>query len=347
VPSTTPGSPQVSAASRHGEQALIDRIRRRFPASPLPFVVGIGDDAAIVTPDRGSLQILTTDALVEGVHFDRRYSTLADVGYRALAVNLSDIAAMGGVPRHALLSLILPEWVGVEDVEAIADGVAEMAARAGVALAGGNLTRTAGPLVVDVTVVGAVKPRKFLTRGGGRPGDTLYVSGALGAAAAGLDWLRARQPGPTSVPDEPALASCVRRYRRPEPRGRLGTLLGRARAARACMDLSDGLADGVRQIAQASGTGVQVDASLLPIDSAARRWFSEQGAEPVVASISSGDDYELLFAVAAKGGGRLRAVSRLARGLPLTAIGKLTEEPDLVLMRNGQPEILPSGFSHF
>jgi thiamine-monophosphate kinase len=347
VPLTTPDSPQVAPATGRGERALIDRIRRRLPPPPIPFIVGIGDDAAVVKPERRELQVWTTDALVEGVHFERRYSTLADVGYRALAVNVSDIAAMGGAPRHALLSLMLPDWISAEDVEAVADGVGVMAAEASIGLAGGNITRTPGPLVIDMTVIGAVKPRKFLTRGGGRPGDVLYVSGSLGAAAAGLDWLRSWQPGPTGVPDDPALAACVERYRRPAPRTRLGTLLGRTQAARACMDLSDGLADGVRQIADASGTGARIDAARLPIHSGARRWFSEQGADPLVSSIASGDDYELLFAVPPKGGGRIRAVNRLARGLPLTPIGELTEQIDLVLVRNGQPETLPSGFSHF
>jgi thiamine-monophosphate kinase len=344
---TTPGSQQASPASGLGERALIDRIRSRFPAPPVPFIVGIGDDAAIVKPERGALQVLTTDALVEGVHFDRRYSSLTDVGYRALAVNVSDIAAMGAAPRQALLSLMLPAWISVEDVEALADGVAEMAREASVGLAGGNVTRTPGPLVVDVTVIGAVRPRKFLTRGGGRPGDMLYVSGSLGAAAAGLDWLRSRQPGPAALPDDPSMASCVMRYRRPAPRTRLGALLGRTRTARACMDLSDGLADACRQMAEASGTGARIDAARLPIDAGARRWFTEQGADPVVASIASGDDYELLFAVPAKADRRLTAVGQLARGLALTRIGELTEKPDVILIRNGQAEALPFGFSHF
>ena len=113
------------------------------------------------------------------------------------------------------------------------------------------------------------------------------------------------------------------------------------------MDLSDGLADACRQMAEASGTGVRIDAARLPIDAGARRWFTEQGADPVVASIASGDDYELLFAVPAKGGRRLTAVGRLARGLPLTCVGELTGEPNVVLMRNGHAEVLPSGFSHF
>jgi thiamine-monophosphate kinase len=347
VPLTTPGSQAAVLASGLGERALIGRILSRFPTPRFPFIVGIGDDAAVVKPERGALQVLTTDALVEGVHFERRYSSLADVGYRALAANVSDIAAMGAAPRLALLSLMLPAWVAVEDVEAIADGVAEMAREAGVELAGGNVTRTTGPLVVDLTVIGAVRPRKFLTRGGGRPGDMLYVSGTLGAAAAGLDWLRTSEPGPAGLPDDPLLASCVVRYRRPAPRLRLGTLLGRTRTATACMDLSDGLADGVRQMAEACGSGARIDAARLPIDAAARRWFTEQGADPVIASIASGDDYELLFAVPARRGRRVAAVERLARGLPLTYIGDLTADPAVSLLRNGRTEVLPTGFSHF
>jgi thiamine-monophosphate kinase len=310
-------------------------------------VVGIGDDAAIVMPERGALQVLTTDALVEGVHFERRYSSLDDVGYRALAVNVSDIAAMGAAPRHALLSLMLPAWITVEDVAALADGVAAMAREAGVDLAGGNVTRTSGPLVVDVTVVGSVRPRRFLTRGGGRAGDILYVSGSLGAAAAGLEWLQHHEPGPLTAPEDELLAACVRRYRRPAPRTRLGSLLGRTRTASACMDLSDGLGDGARQIAEASGTGVRIEAARLPIDAAARRWLEGRGVDAVRAAISSGDDYELLFTVPAKAARRLAAVERMSRGLALTRVGELTQGRDVLLVRDGRQEDLPAGFSHF
>ena len=170
-----------------GERGLIDHIRRRLPPSPAALVVGIGDDAAVAVVDRGALQVLTTDALVEGVHFDRRFSSPADIGYKALAVNVSDIASMGAAPRFALLSLMLPPTLPFADVDGLLDGLLEVAASTGVALAGGNITRSPGPLVVDVTVVGSVRPRRILTRSGGHAGDGLYVSGAIGAAAAGLE----------------------------------------------------------------------------------------------------------------------------------------------------------------
>lgn len=339
---TSPGS---GAAPPPGERALIERIRRRLPAPPPSLLVGPGDDAAVVVPERGAFQVLTTDAVVEGIHFDRRFSTLSDVGWKALAVNVSDLAAMGARPEFALLSLILPDGTTAADVDALLDGLLEMAAEAGVALAGGNISRSPGPLVVDVTATGSVRPRRLLTRAAGKPGDQLFVTGSIGAAAAGLDWLRA-QAGP--VPDGPAgLDGCAARHRRPRPRVRFGMLLGRNKAASACMDLSDGLADGVRQVAEASGTGAVVEAAALPIDQAAREWWASRGADPVLAALSGGDDYELLFAVPKRLRSRLRAVVRSGRGLPFTRIGELTAEPSIVLRRDGAEEEMPEGFTHW
>ena len=348
---TTPGkqhSPPLSTeAGGIGERALIERIRQRLPAPPPSLVVGIGDDAAVATIDRGALQVLTTDSLVEGVHFDRRFSIAADIGHKALAVNLSDIAAMGGTPRLALLSLMLPDRTTAEEVDGLLDGLIPLAGTTGVTLAGGNITRSPGPLVVDVTVVGSVRPRRILQRSGGRPGDLLYVSGAIGGAAAGLDWLRANADAGEAAPDDSHLADCVKRHRRPEPRTRLGGLLGRTRAARACMDLSDGLADAVRQVAEASGTGARIIAEKLPIHPGAASWFALRGADGVLASLSGGDDYELLFVVQGRARGRLRLVQQQARGVPITCIGELTSETGLTLERSGAVEPLPAGFVHF
>ncbi len=347
---TTPGNHQSVLLSKEaggiGERGLIERIRRRLPPPPASVVIAIGDDAAVAAVDRGALQVLTTDALVEGVHFDRRFSTAADIGHKALAVNLSDIAAMGGTPRFALLSLMLPDSATADDVDGLLDGLIPLADTSRVALVGGNITRSPGPLVVDVTLVGAVRPRRILTRSGGRPGDLLYVSGTIGAAAAGLAWLRAHG-GRAATPEDDDLADCVRRHCRPDPRTRLGGLLGRTRAARACMDLSDGLADAVRQVAEASGVGARIVAEKLPIHPGAASWFAPSGADAVVASLSGGDDYELLFAVQSRSRRRLRMVEQQARGIPITCIGELTAESGLLLERAGAVEPLPAGFVHF
>ena len=156
--------------------------RRRRPGC----LVGIGDDAAVVEPERNRVEVLTVDAIVEGVHFDRAFVPPDAIGHRALAVNLSDLAAMGAAPRLALLSMALPATLPLADFDGVVAGLAALAAAHRLHLAGGNLTRSPGPLIIDVTLVGTVKRRQALTRGGARPGDDLYVSGTIGAAAAGL-----------------------------------------------------------------------------------------------------------------------------------------------------------------
>jgi thiamine-monophosphate kinase len=355
-----PGSGDGPRVSDSGERALIERIRRRLPPAPPELLVGIGDDAAVAAPDRGALQVLTTDALVEGVHFDRRFSSPSDIGHKALAVNISDVASMGGASRFALLSLMLPADTPVADVDGVLDGLVQLASASGVALVGGNITRSPGPLIVDVTLVGSVKPRKILKRSGARPGDAVYVTGQLGAASAGLEWLRTMKgdepifspPKPRRAdlvprPEDPALAECVARHCRPEPRARIGALLGRNRAASACMDLSDGLADAVAQIACASGTGATIDPALLPLHAGARAWFAAAGRDPIDACVAGGDDYELLFTVPRRMRGRLRAVVREARGVPVTRIGEMTADRSVGLLRNGRLEPLPAGFVHF
>lgn len=341
-----------------GEHAVLARILSRLPKTPTSVLVGLGDDAAVVAPERNERLVVTTDAVVEGVHFSRPAFSPADIGHKALAVNLSDLAAMGAEPRWSLLSLVLPGSALVADVEALVDGYVALARRYGVAVVGGNITRTDGPLVVDVTAGGAVRPRRWLTRAGARPGDHVYISGAIGGALAGLEMLQARhgrepfdfaQGGPgdgrrETLPD----AACIARQLRPEPRVRLGLAMARGRAARAAMDLSDGLADALRQVAAASGCGVRIDAAALPIEPGAVAWWMARGADPVMAAVAGGEDYELLFAVPAKGGGRLRAARRHAADPPLTKIGAFTARAgELVVTRNGADEALPAGFEHF
>ena len=294
----------------------------------------------MLTPTRGTLQVLTTDAVVEGVHFDRRFSSLSDIGFKAVAVNVSDIVAMGATPEFALLSLILPDRFSRIELDALLDGVLEMAAEARITVAGGNISRSPGPLIVDVAATGSVRPRRFLTRSGGRPGDAVYVTGTIAGAAAGLAALKEGAiVGPMSGP--------IRRHRRPQPRLRMGMLLGRNRAASACMDLSDGLADAVRQIAEASGTGAIIDAALLPIDPDAASWFAAQAQDPVQSALVGGDDYELLFTVSRKQRGRLRGVQEHAHGLAVTRIGELTEGDGVRLARGQDMEPIPEGFTHF
>jgi thiamine-monophosphate kinase len=373
-----------STISSLGERALIQRITSRLALPPW-VVVGPGDDAAVIEPERGALEVLTTDAQVEGVHFDRRFVPPDAIGHRALGVNLSDVAAMGAAPRGALLSLVLPDALPVADIDGLLDGLLALAARHRVTVVGGNITRSPGPLVVDVTVTGSVKRRQVLTRAGARPGHEVYVTGTIGDAMAGLQSLQTGEmgrpegrplqaEGQMGRPEGPPLQAsvgadlqvgprmceasvgadlqvgprmCEERYLRPEPRVRAGVLLGRNRAASACMDLSDGLADGIRQVAEASGVGMTIDATALPIGVEARRWYEAQGLDPVMAAVAGGDDYELLFTVRPDHRGRLRAVLKHLGDVPITRIGAVTKERRLVLRTPGGDRDVPYGFEHF
>ena len=323
-----------------GERALIDRITARLKV-PSWVVVGPGDDAAVFEPERGALDVLTTDALVEGVHFEHRFVPPDAIGHRALAVNLSDLAAMGATPRAALLSLVLPDALDVAVVDGMLDGLLALAAMHGVSVIGGNISRSPGPLVVDVTAIGAVKPRRVLRRAGARPGDGVYVTGTIGDALVGLQYLRDSHGKPDGF--EPQ----VDRYLRPQPRVRMGMLLGRNRAASACMDLSDGLADAVRQVAAASQVGIAIDAAALPIADEVRRWHKEKDADLAAMVLQGGDDYELLFTVRPSHAGRLRDVKRQCGSLPVTKIGEVTRDRRLTVRTPAGETPLPEGYEHF
>jgi thiamine-monophosphate kinase len=344
---------------RMTERELIARVRAHLPPAPPWVLVGIGDDAAVVEPERNRVEVLTCDASVDGVHFDHLFSPPDAIGHRALAVNLSDLAAMGAEPRLALLSMALPRTLPLADFDAIIGGFAALAARYRTHVVGGNLTRTPGPLSIDVTLIGTVKRRQALTRDGARPGDDLFVSGTIGAAAAGLRLLqsavRSAQP---QTETETASEDCrlptaeysrlTTAYLRPDPRLALGIHLARNRAASACMDLSDGLSDGLEQIAEASGVGMAIDGDALPVDPAASAVFAARGEDALVEAMRGGDDYELLIAVRPRTPRRLAEAIRRG-GVPLTRIGRCTAERGItVRSARGASPLEPSqGFSHF
>jgi thiamine-monophosphate kinase len=338
------------------ERELIARIRQCLPPAPEWLLVGIGDDAAVAEPERNRVEVLTVDALIEGIHFDRAFVPPDAIGHRALAVNLSDLAAMGAAPRLALLSMALPATLPLAEFDGIVAGFTALAKRSSLHVAGGNITRSPGPLMLDVTAMGTVKRRQALTRSGARPGDDVYVSGTIGSAAAGLALLRERrttndEPRTTNV--EPRTTNVDRlmsSFLYPEPRLALGIHLSRNRAASACMDLSDGLADGLRQIAEASGVGMIIDLAALPIEPAARAFFAARGMDAVTQALTGGDDYELLFAVRPRTQRRLSAATRRG-GVQLARIGRCTAQRGVTLRGEAGTAIelddLPRGFAHF
>jgi thiamine-monophosphate kinase len=295
-------------------------------------LLGIGDDGAVLRAPPGRELVMVLDTLVAGRHF------LADamprsIAHRALAVNLSDLAAMGAEPAWALLGLTLPE-AEPAFIEGLADGWRDLATTYGVALVGGDTTR--GPLSLTVHLTGFVPPGGALRRAGGSAGDLVYVSGTVGDAAAGLGLLQSRLSAEGSL-----AAQLVRRLEHPEPRVGLGMRL--RGIASACIDVSDGLAADAARLAAASGCGLELDVDALPLSDALRAVAGEAAHD---LALRGGDDYELLFTVPPARVGSLPDAGE--SGCGLTCIGTLQAQPGLRLRSAGTiRDAHPGGYDHF
>jgi thiamine-monophosphate kinase len=326
-----------------GERGLIARIRRRLPPPGPEVRVGIGDDAAAIDWD-GRTLLLTTDALVEDVHFRRSTATLREVGAKALAVNVSDIAAMGGEPRYALLALALPPSLAVAEIDALYDGLLDVADRYGVALVGGDTCAAPGAIVLSVTLVGAVTGEP-LRRSGARPGDVILVTGSLGASAAGLAIL---ERGAGGLPPE-AVDGLIRAHRLPTPRVAEGRLIHAIGGATAMIDLSDGLATDLGHIAAESGTGAVVHLAKVPVSPETRAAGRSLGVDALQWAVSGGEDYELLFTAAAPRAAEVARAVSARTGTPVHAIGEIRAAGEGLrfLDVDGRPVRVAAGFDHF
>lgn len=326
-----------------GERGLIERVRRRLGGPGAGVLVGIGDDAAALAWPGGTL-LISTDTLVEDVHFRRTTSSFRELGWKALAVNLSDIAAMGGEPRYVLLALALPSTTAVADVDELYAGLAELAGLHAVALIGGDTCAAPDRLVLTITVVGRVDGAP-LTRSGARPGDALLVTGTLGAAAAGLASL-ARSDVPL---DAEAAAILHRAHRAPTPRVAEGRLVHASGAGTAMIDLSDGLATDLGHIAAESAVGAEVRLAALPIADATRAAAGALGADARAWAVSGGEDYELLFTAAPDRARALAARVSTETGTPVSLIGEIRPAGDGIrfLDDTRRPIAVRPGFDHF
>ncbi len=326
-----------------GEFALIDRLTRGLESRP-DVALGVGDDAAALDLGAGQLLLATCDCQVEGRHFLTRIATPNEIGHKALAVNLSDIAAMGGEPLWAMVSLIAPPDLDVSVIDGIYDGLRTLAARYNVALVGGNVSSTSGPLTLDITALGRVARERMVTRAGARPGDHLLVTGNLGAGRIALRAFTA----PGATPPAVELALVRERMVAPEPRGREGLALAATGAVTAMLDISDGLAGDLGHICERSHVGALVDAAKLPVDDATRAVAQALGEDPVAQALAGGDDYELLFTTRPEDVARVMEAVR-AWGTVATVIGEITafEEGMRVRELDGAIRALaPRGWDH-
>ncbi|MFY9663465.1 MAG: thiamine-phosphate kinase [Candidatus Cybelea sp.] len=297
--------------------------------------IGIGDDAALWQPSRSHRSAISTDMLVEGVDFTRDAMSLEDAGWRAMAANLSDLAAMGARPVLATIALGLPQASRLEEVLEIYRGLADCAARYKLAIAGGDLSRS-DAIVIAITVVGEIRPSNVKTRAGGRPGDVLAVTGALGAARAGLELTR------EFIPLEGLEEEALRAFRRPEARVAEGRFLAASRNVRAMMDLSDGLATDVRRLAAASGCGAELD--NVPVAQSARALCDARKEDPLRFALTGGENFELLAAIRPRAFSHLAARYKASFGRELAAVGVLRGQ--LGVAWNGEALEL-SGWDHF
>ena len=335
----------------NGEFAFIHRIRERAQqccASAPELTLGIGDDAAIFQPRAGRELLVTTDLLVEDVDFKLEYAVPRWLGHKALAVSLSDIAAMGGAPRHALLTLAIPPYVQTETFwEEFFDGYFALAESCGVTLIGGDISATPHGLAVDSLVIGDCATGRALRRSGARVGDGVYVTGHLGASAAGLQLLL--RGTRVNEAEDSLVQRALRAHLRPDARTVFGQQLGERGLAHALIDVSDGLVQDLAHLCEESHCSAVLDFDAVPSAEAVTLVTSDATAAFQLA-VSGGEDFELLFTAATQHDAALRQLAREC-DLPLARIGEIVA-PDAtaqVFLRTADSLTpLPArGYDHF
>jgi thiamine-monophosphate kinase len=339
--------------SELGEFGLIDRIAKSAGATGARVICGIGDDCAVIESGAaGTALLVTTDLLIEGIHFRRETTAPRLLGRKILAANLSDVAAMGGAPHAFTVSLAAPRDLPVEWVEAVYEGIGERAAEAAACLVGGDTAASPGPIAISVTLLGECPTEEVIYRRGARPGDAIFVTGSPGESAAGLALLAAESAGnldtaalsPEARADFDHLRS---RHLDPEPRLHAGRALAARRRATALIDLSDGVAADLAHVLTRSDVGARLQAERLPLSGALCRACEHLALDPIDLALGGGEDYELLFSA---GADLDEKVLSHALGLAVTRIGVITDRAGelLVLDPSGRERPLRQpGFEHF
>lgn len=328
-----------------GELGFIERLRETYAGTAgAGVVLSIGDDAAILSVPADRQLVVTTDMLVEGVHFRREWSDPYSIGWKAAAVNLSDIAAMGADPTAAFVSLAFSDEETVENLDRLYDGFSDCLNRYGARLAGGDTNAAPSGLILSVTQMGSVAAGEVLTRAGARIGDALMVTGTLGNSAAGLALLM-EHGYPRAEKTNPAVVGA---HRRPQPRIHAGRAAAQTRKVRAAMDISDGLLGDAQKLASASGVGIRLDTARLPISGDLRLTAEALGKNPTDLALDGGEDYELLLSVAQADVETVKAAIE-ETGVLVTVVGEILKAGLHVIAPNGQDEIdvTSRGWDHF
>jgi thiamine-monophosphate kinase len=319
------------------ERGFVEFLRAQAGFRPPQLRLGIGDDAAIFRPAPGFESLLTCDLLVESVHFDLKTTPPWELGARAVAASLSDIAAMGGLPRAYLVSLAIPRRgaLSKEFFKSLYAGMRAWGESFGAALSGGDSSSSPGPLLIDIFMLGEVEKGRALLRSGARPGDLVFCTGSPGDSAAGLAVLQ----GKLKNPDKGAAAIAVKRHLLPVPRCLAGRFLSTQSAASACIDISDGIASEAHHLSRESGVAIDLDADAIPLSPAVRAL----GKNALDWALRGGEDYELLFTAPPSKLGLLERDFRGRTGVSLSLIGRVKRGRGVRIKRHGKWKALADG----
>lgn len=324
-----------------GEFGLIHLLKDDTIVDSRSVVIGIGDDAAVTLPSPRQLQLLTADMLVEKVHFDLKTTTPWQLGYKAIAVNLSDIAAMGGTPKHVVISIALPKHTDLDFVVNLYQGMKEICREFGVNIIGGDTVSSPHDLVLNVTASGEVEPTNLVRRSGAHPGDIIAVTGTLGNSAVGLDLLIRGD-----WEDYEFAWPLVTAHLTPRPQVKAGRAVAGV-GATSMDDISDGLASEVNEIAAASGVGMLISEEDIPLSSELIKAAKSLDKSAVDYALYGGEDFQLIFTISPE---KYNLLAELDLGVKVTAIGNVTEKEAGVLIvgKDGNKTALePRGYNHF
>jgi len=320
-----------------GEFGLIERISRKLTKRNPEVLVGIGDDAAVVETGKSDFLVITTDTLIEKVHFDLKYTSFYGLGWKALAINISDCAAMGATPRHAVVTLGLPAKVNVKAVDDLYDGIRALARKVNVGIVGGDTISSPSHLVVSVTLTGEVKKKELLLRSGAKVGDSILVTGDLGGSAAGMKLLKKRKKSYRRLLD---------RHLMPFPRIAEAKVVSKSGMATSMIDDSDGLAKCLTDICNMSGVGARVWVGEIPIS----RETARVSRAPVDLALYGGEDYELMFTVPKAKAEKLARMIKRKTGTAVSIVGEIVarkKQVRLLSVSGKEIKLRSAGWEHF
>ena len=344
----SPARPKATAAIR--EFDLIRTLQERHGAAGGSILRGIGDDAAVIVPTKNYWQLLTTDLLTEGVHFDFRTARYSDIGFRAAVANLSDIAAMGGAAQYMLVSVAIPRTGTSRQVRQLYEGMMAACRPHKVRLIGGDTSASTAGWFINITMIGSVTPHRALFRSGAKVGDDLYVTGTLGDSLAGLELLKQVHRKTTTLSLTPSHRRfLMRRHLRPTARIAEGQWLSKHSWATSAIDVSDGLSGDLRHLCEESRVGAEIDLSALPLSPACRAYGGLTGQDPMALALQGGEDYELLFTVSSR---QRKGFERMASShrFHVTRIGRIRPARSGIsgISLDGQRNPLPvTSYEHF